>query len=105
MAPANCLSCGATFYRRAHNVRVCRGCCSAYWEGQRLAQYAVKRARSAGLLPPPSASPCTDCGGTATDYDHRDYGRPLDVQPVCRRCNVRRGPAIPRLDARAAAGA
>src|SRR6185312_7217488 len=23
---------------------------------------------------------CTDCGNPAMEYDHRDYGRPLDVQ-------------------------
>jgi hypothetical protein len=39
---------------------------------------------------------CMDCGSNASDYDHRDYNRPLDVQPVCRSCNLRRGPAIPK---------
>jgi len=36
---------------------------------------------------------CTDCGAQARDYDHRDYARPLDIEPVCRRCNQKRGPA------------
>lgn len=42
---------------------------------------------------------CTDCPRPATEYDHRDYARPLDVEPVCRSCNHRRGPAagVPRL--------
>ncbi|MFA5633142.1 MAG: hypothetical protein WC997_16665 [Porticoccaceae bacterium] len=31
----------------------------------------------------------------ATDYDHRDYRKPLSVEPVCRRCNLSRGYAIP----------
>lgn len=34
---------------------------------------------------------CVDCGAIATVYEHRDYGRPLDVEPVCRACNGRRG--------------
>lgn len=35
--------------------------------------------------------PCADCAAPATDYDHRDYLHPLKVDPVCRRCNNRRG--------------
>ena len=34
---------------------------------------------------------CVDCGKPAREYDHRDYARPLDVQPVCSRCNHLRG--------------
>ena len=37
---------------------------------------------------------CVDCGANATDYDHRDYNKPLDVEPVCRSCNIRRGNAV-----------
>lgn len=37
---------------------------------------------------------CVDCGKRATCYDHRDYARPLDVDPVCDSCNCLRGPAI-----------
>ena len=38
---------------------------------------------------------CTDCGERATDYDHRDYRKPLKVEPVCRKCNLERGPGKP----------
>jgi hypothetical protein len=38
--------------------------------------------------------PCVDCGGKATVYDHRDYAYPLDVEPVCRSCNSKRGSAL-----------
>lgn len=31
------------------------------------------------------------------DYDHRDYTKPLSVEPVCRSCNKLRGPAIGSL--------
>lgn len=36
---------------------------------------------------------CVDCGRPACDYEHRDYARPLDVEPCCRSCNQRRGSA------------
>lgn len=38
-------------------------------------------------------TPCVDCGRRALVYEHRDYARPLDVDPVCDPCNRRRGPA------------
>lgn len=38
---------------------------------------------------------CVDCGEIATCYDHRNYYKPLDVEPVCKSCNNLRGPAIP----------
>lgn len=37
--------------------------------------------------------PCVDCGKPACQYDHRDYTKPLEVVPVCRSCNYKRGPA------------
>ena len=39
---------------------------------------------------------CADCGKRATEMDHRDYNRPRDVDPVCHRCNIKRGPGIPK---------
>ena len=41
--------------------------------------------------------PCVDCGAPAIHYDHRDYSKPLDVEPVCQSCNISRGPAIPHI--------
>jgi hypothetical protein len=38
---------------------------------------------------------CADCGERATDYDHRDYRKALKVEPVCRKCNLVRGPGKP----------
>lgn len=37
---------------------------------------------------------CADCGQPAQAYDHRDYSKPLEVTPVCIRCNFDRGPAV-----------
>lgn len=68
---------------------------------QSYAQAAVRRARLAGILPDLSTGEyaCTDCSGVASQYDHRDYSRPLDVEPVCAGCNHRRGKAsIPTAD-------
>jgi hypothetical protein len=58
------------------------------------AQYT--RARMHGLIPPLAAdAKCVDCGAGAQCYDHRDYHKPLQVEPVCRPCNVRRGVGAP----------
>ena len=58
------------------------------------ALFAVARAIREGKLPRLDGTiRCVDCGQMATQYDHREYARPLDVVPVCRSCNIRRGPA------------
>lgn len=62
-----------------------------------LAHKAVAKARRLGLLPDPKTLVCDDCGGAATEYDHRDYDKPLSVDPVCRGCNARRGPALQQV--------
>lgn len=42
---------------------------------------------------------CVDCGkNPAIEYDHRDYTRPLEVDPVCQSCNQLRGMAIDTLE-------
>lgn len=35
--------------------------------------------------------PCADCKSRAVEYDHRDYMKPLQVDPVCKSCNAARG--------------
>lgn len=64
------------------------------------AHKAVAQARKNGTLANPNNFVCVDCGDTAVEYDHRDYSKPLDVEPVCRRCNLRRGPAVGHLTTR-----
>lgn len=68
-----------------------------------IAHNSVKKAIRKGLLPrlrtpsgqPPSTIMCVDCRKRLADsYDHRDYSQPLVVEPVCRTCNLRRGPGI-----------
>lgn len=65
-----------------------------WWQSRAhsLVQQAIKK----GLLPrlKDGGYTCVDCGAEAMEYDHRDYGRPFDVDPVCRSCNKQRGTAI-----------
>lgn len=62
-----------------------------------LAHAYVEAAVRHGDLPKLDGSvPCTDCGRAAQEYDHRDYKKPLEVDPVCRACNAARGPGLHR---------
>lgn len=75
---------------------ICVGCahrCSRD-ETKRRAHSAVSLAVARGQLPRAKELVCLDCGGPANDWDHRDYAKPLEVEPVCRSCNLLRGPAL-----------
>lgn len=72
----------------------CSACRSPLDSPQYLAHRAVATAIAAGQLARPADFPCADCAGPAIEYDHRDYSKPLQVEPVCRRCNLLRGPAL-----------
>ena len=76
---------------------VCSACRAASGKShtpQYLAHRAVAQAIRAGELKRPAEFLCADCGVRASEYDHRDYSKPLEVAPVCRRCNHARGPAV-----------
>ena len=86
-----CVACGNEIVNRTNRAIYCVDCknprstCSA--------RNALKRAIMKGLIPRLEGQfRCVDCGDVATEYDHRDYSKPLDVDPVCRSCNRRRGP-------------
>lgn len=66
-----------------------------YLQWQQRAMSAVAMAVQKGALPSLASGEyaCTDCGEVAAQYDHRDYARALDVEPVCRSCNLKRGSA------------
>ena len=68
----------------------------AYILDQQKAHGIVSRTVKSGKLPDLKATEvfCVDCGERATQYDHRDYGEPLKVEPVCRSCNAKRGKAL-----------
>ena len=57
-------------------------------------QYAIKIGKLKSLKT--NIVPCAYCGYRATLYEHRDYNKPLDVLPCCRKCNAQLGKAIPR---------
>jgi hypothetical protein len=96
----NCLFCGGPRdepgTRSLPTRRYCRTC--TRFDGplistQSNSSAAVSSAIRRGDLMPATQYFCVDCGGSASQYDHRDYTKPLDVDPVCRSCNARRGPA------------
>lgn len=92
-----CGGCGKQYvtHKRSRHNRLCGHCWVAM---QRLAARAatvVARAIAAGLLVKAKNLSCTDCDSPAYGYDHRDYSKPLEVQPVCRRHNAKRGHAAP----------
>ena len=91
-----CAHCGVDISERHYHATACFGCAGQWGvrNGANAAYAKVSAAIKQGLLPHPSECACTDCGKPARDYDHRDYRKPLDVDPVCRSCNKRRGPAI-----------
>jgi hypothetical protein len=61
-------------------------------EALRLVTKEIK----AGRLAPAKEFCCVDCGKPAQVYEHRDYNKPLAIEPTCRSCNTKRGPAIPK---------
>jgi hypothetical protein len=95
MRPArNCRHCGVDISWRHCLAKQCLDCTQSV-TGAAAAHRAVYAAIRRGQLAAPRFLQCVDCGRQATDYDHRDYREPLNVQPVCRGCNLARGPAIP----------
>jgi hypothetical protein len=59
--------------------------------GRYESRLAVRKAILSGELAHPTTLSCVDCGMRASEYEHRDYGRPLDVVPICGPCNTKRG--------------
>lgn len=91
-----CERCNQSFDAVGRARRVCRPCVATRFQdnGGRAAHRAVRMAVSRGELAPAKNLLCTDCGKRAREYDHRDYSKPLEVTPVCRSCNHKRGSAI-----------
>jgi hypothetical protein len=96
-----CPRCGGKSHFQHGTKRICIcGNCTRARESQLRAAAAraiaaVQRAKARGELAYlPDGTPCVDCGAVAMVYDHREYAKPLDVEPVCISCNKLRGPAI-----------
>lgn len=93
-----CSVCGKMSGHLGPGRTKCQPCYWSHWRELHAitypAQRAVLKAIKAGALPKLDGSiACVDCGAAAAVYDHREYAKPLEVAPVCRGCNVRRGPA------------
>lgn len=86
-----CIDCGAAHKRDAVAWR-CWACTAAVIRLRTRCVRAVKAAIARGDIAPADQLPCVDCGAPAKVYDHRDYSKPLGVQPVCTSCNFIRGP-------------
>ncbi len=77
------------------NHAYCSEECRDEGERQRNLAYALMaQAKASGIIVDPRSKLCTDCGEQARFYDHRDYSKPMMVEPVCWSCNIRRGPGI-----------
>lgn len=90
-----CISCRRVEDRTAQGRTLYCSVCAPIKHREALAAIAkVLKAVRAGDLPHVSTLACADCGAPAKQYDHRDYSKPLEVDPVCIPCNYRRGPAL-----------
>jgi hypothetical protein len=76
---------------RKHKMNVCYTC---WYDARNNAVAVVSRSKKTNSLKD-EVVPCRDCGKRATQYDHRDYNKPLEVEPVCQSCNLLRGHAKP----------
>ena len=97
-----CAACGNELVDRSSSRAIyCFPCARARSKakvtmtGADIARYFVNVAVGVGILERADAHKCVDCGVPATCYDHRDYNKPLEVEPVCSKCNFHRGAAIP----------
>lgn len=106
---STCLECGTDITHRDLRALRCFPCAESrnrasmrkwhengpYNDNQKaraITHYAVK----VGFLPHPENFKCTDCTfRPAKCYDHRDYRKPLEVEPVCIPCNSSRGRGEP----------
>jgi len=90
-----CRVCNGEIIDRHHLAKLCFSCGDHSQNGGHKAHAAVKKAIKNGFLKPIKELKCTDCEEQAEIYDHKDYNKPLEVEPVCRSCNRKRGSAIP----------
>lgn len=84
-----CLECGAVKLH-PRNAR-CELCYPKHTTRMFAVRACVAKAIKDGLIPRADSCVCVDCGSSAQVHDHRDYNKPLQVDPVCRSCNYKRG--------------
>jgi hypothetical protein len=106
MGPRLCECCGERdISDRPAKARYCLPCRNSglVIHMQQRAHNYVAALVKAGLLKKISDCVCVDCGAQAEEYDHRDYFKPADIEPVCRDCNAARGAGRNRFPWRAEA--
>jgi hypothetical protein len=92
MTCARCGAEGVPFSAMSH-TRFCDPCIQEHYaEGNRAHRHVAYRV-SKGIFQHATTHACTDCGKPARMYDHRDYTKTLEVDPVCGSCNQKRGAA------------
>jgi hypothetical protein len=91
-----CADCNQEIVGRERSAKFCWSCCDLrpIKNGQVQAAKEVAKAVRNGILAPVATLTCVDCGKPAQCYEHRDYNKLLEVEPTCKGCNIRRGPAI-----------
>lgn len=88
----SCKRCGVFTTRDRRSIAdICSPCSDAHRKEGTNASNLVQKAVRDGVLPKVDTLICVDCGKTAQNYDHRDYTNPLEVEPVCKKCNLIRG--------------
>lgn len=60
-----------------------------------IARREVAKAIRHGIIPKAKELKCADCGDAAEQYDHRDYRKPMKVDPLCKNCHYVRGRGLP----------
>jgi hypothetical protein len=94
-----CVRCGCGSTRGAEDLHafsfwgLCSGCYVVESLNQEMAHKLMAKAIRSGKFPRARELKCVDCGRQAHCYDHRDYTKPLSIEPVCASCNQKRGPA------------
>ena len=98
---AKCYRCKYEWIPRVREIKTCPKCRSPYWdkaknkkEHSKMRIWAtgiVQNAKYYGYLGVAKDQKCKDCGKKAQHWEHRNYARPLLVDPVCVKCNHKRG--------------
>lgn len=89
----SCIYCGVSMGIGHAWKMICKDCGLKRFSVANRANYLTNKAVRAGLIPRADTLTCVDCGKPAQCWDHRDYTKPLEVEPTCRACNKARGPA------------
>src|SRR3990167_2115906 len=89
-----CFYCSESLDSRPKQTKMCVRCSDKRFGVRNKAVVEVYQAVQRGWLPRANTQICVDCGKPAHNWDHRDYRKPMQIEPVCRSCNGKRTPAL-----------